>query len=241
MVPIQRLINQRNGIATASPENDGANRHALSSFDFRVERGIVAHRRGKAAVGVRGFFFRLRRPIVPAPIDRVRRRGTILAFPPDVATIGECDIGVKRIARDRFHRVWVRFIAGAGHDAEVAILRVDRVKPSVANLHPSDVVADRCDFPALEMLRWNQHRKICFAACTGEGRGHIMFFSFGRFNTEDQHVLCHPALLAREIGTDAQSKTFFAKQNVPTVSGTNGDDRVVLRKMTDKPPCRIDI
>src|SRR6266567_2378145 len=57
VVPIERLINQWDGIATAAAENDGADRHAFPFFDIRVERGIVAHRRRETAVWMRGFFF----------------------------------------------------------------------------------------------------------------------------------------------------------------------------------------
>ena len=68
-----------------------------------------------------------------------------------------------------------------------------------------------------------------------------MFFSFGRFDAENQHVLGHPALLSREIRTDAQRETFFAQQDVAAVTGADRDNRVVLRKMTDEAPLRIDI
>ena len=54
-------------------------------------------------------------------------------------------------------------------------------------------------------------------------------------------MLGEPALFAREIGTNTQSKTFFTQQNVTAVTGANGDDCIVLRKMTDEPALRIDI
>ena len=109
----------------------------------RIEDRIVAHRRGEAAVRMRRLFFRSRRPVVPLPIDRVRGRVAVFAFPPDVAVIGQRDVGVERVALDRFHRVRIRFVARARHDAEVAVLGIDRVKPAVlADLHPGDVVAD---------------------------------------------------------------------------------------------------
>ena len=60
-----------------------------------------------------------------------------------------------------------------------------------------------------------------------------MLFSFRRFDAEDQHVLGHPALFAREIGTDAERETFLAKQHVAAVTGADRDDRVVLREMAD--------
>ena len=47
--------------------------------------------------------------------------------------------------------------------------------------------------------------------------------------------------VSRQIRTDAQGETFFAQQNVAAVTGADRDDRVVLRKMADEPPLRIDI
>ena len=169
------------------------------------------------------------------------RRSAVFSFPPNIAVVRERDVCVKRVALDRFHRVRIRFVTRARHDAEVAVLRIHRVQTSVANLHPGDVVADRRHFPAFEMRRRNQHREIGFAARTGERRRHVMLFSFGRFDAENQHVLGEPALLAREIRTDAQRETFLAQQNIAAVTGADRDDRVVLRKMTDEPPIRIHI
>ena len=76
----------------------------------------------------------------------------------------------------------------------------------------------------------NEHREIRFAARARERRGDVMFPAFGRFDAEDQHVLGQPALLAREIGTDAQREAFLAEQHVAAVTGADGDDRVVLRE-----------
>src|SRR5947208_71687 len=74
-----------------------------------------------------------------------------------------------------------------------------------------------------------------------EGGGHIMFFSFRGFHAEDQHMLGEPALFARQIRAYTQSKTFLAQQNVTAVTGTDGNDRVVLWKMTDESALRIDV
>ena len=68
-----------------------------------------------------------------------------------------------------------------------------------------------------------------------------MLVSLRRFDSEDQHVLGEPGLFARKIGTDAERETFFAQQNIAAVTRANGNDRVVLRKMTDEAPLRINI
>jgi hypothetical protein len=39
----------------------------------------------------------VRRPVVALPVDRVRRRLAVHAFPPDVAVIGERNVGEDRV------------------------------------------------------------------------------------------------------------------------------------------------
>ena len=105
--PVERLKDERHGIAPASAENDGADRNAAAVFNMRIEHGIVAHGSGEAAVGMGRFFLGRWCPIVAAPVDRVRWRGAVLAFPPSVAVIDQCYVGINSIALDRFHRVRV--------------------------------------------------------------------------------------------------------------------------------------
>ena len=241
MLPIERLKDERHGIAPASTEDERADRHAFAFFDIGIQRRVVAHRRGETAVRMRGFFFRSWRPIVATPINRVRGRRAVFAFPPNIAVIGQSDICIKRVMLDRFHRVRIRFVTRARHDAEVTVLRIDREKPAIANLHPGDVVADGRHFPAAKMFRRNEHGKIGFATRAREGCGHVMLATLRRLDAEDEHVFRHPALPAGEIRTDAQRETFFAEQNISAVAGANRDDRVVLWKMADETPRRIDI
>ncbi len=54
-------------------------------------------------------------------------RIAVHAFPPDVAVVGEGDVGEDRVLRDRRHRVGVGLFVRAGGDAEEAGLGVDRV------------------------------------------------------------------------------------------------------------------
>src|SRR6058998_184614 len=124
---------------------------------------------------------------------------------------------------------------------EIAVLGINGVQPAISNLHPRDVIANSRHLPAFEMFGWNEHGEIGFAARAGERRGHIMFFSFRGFHAEDQHMLGEPALFARQIRAYTQSKTFLAQQNVTAVTGTDGNDRVVLWKMTDESALRIDV
>ena len=146
------------------------------------------------------------------------RRWSVFAFPPNVTVIGQRDVRIKRIVFDRFHRVRIRFVTRARHDTEVAVFGIDGGQAAVANLHPGDVVAHRCYFPAGEMFRRNEHGEISLTARAGESGRDVMLAPFRRFDAENQHVLRHPALFACEIRTDPQRETFFAEQNIPAVT-----------------------
>ena len=50
-----------------------------------------------------------------------------------------------------------------------------------------------------------------------------------------------PALRAGEIGTDSQGQTFLAQQNIPAVTGSDRDDGVILREVTNETAFRIHI
>ena len=83
--------------------------------------------------------------------------------------------------------------------------------------------------------------KFVLPQALGKGRRDVMFFPFRRFDAENEHVLGEPALLAREIGTDAEREAFLAEQNISAVTGADRDDGVVLRKMADEPAIGIHI
>src|ERR1043166_3525504 len=61
MVPIERLIDQRHGIATPAAKDDRADRHARALAKVWIDDRIVRGRRGESAVRMRGFFLRGRR------------------------------------------------------------------------------------------------------------------------------------------------------------------------------------
>src|SRR5437763_1231960 len=126
MFPIKGLENERHGIAAAATENNRTDGDAAAVLDMRVEHGIIAHWSGETAVGMGRFFLRLRGPIIASPVNRVLWRRAILSLPPHIAVVGQRDIGVKRVALDRFHRVGARFVARPRHYPEVTVLRIDR-------------------------------------------------------------------------------------------------------------------
>jgi hypothetical protein len=71
-------------------------------------------------------------PVVALPVGEVGRLLVSHALPPDVAVIGEGDVGEDRVALlDGAHGVGVGVLAGAGRDAEQAELGVDGIQPAV--------------------------------------------------------------------------------------------------------------
>src|SRR5882672_1499664 len=102
-------------------------------------------------------------------------RFAIFALPPYVAVVGESHVGINCVVRYRSHRVRIRFMTRSGHDAEIAVLWINRVQTAVANSHPADVVPNRRHLPALEMRGRNEHREIGLTACAGECSSYVVF------------------------------------------------------------------
>ena len=115
------------------------------------------------------------------------------------------------------HRVGVGVLVGAGRDAEEAVLRVDRPQPAVvADPHPGDVVADGLDLPAGDGRL--EHREVGLAAGARERGGDVLGDALGAGQLEDQHVLGHPALVARHRAGDAEGVALLAEQRVAAVA-----------------------
>src|SRR5438128_12317746 len=66
----------------------------------------------------------------------------------------------------------------------------------------------------------DEHGEICFSAGAGKCGSDVSFLTFGIFDAQDEHVLGHPAFVARDVGSDAQCKTLFSEKRVATVAGT---------------------
>src|SRR5438067_5430715 len=91
-------------------------------------------------------------------------------------------------------------------------------------LDPCDVISHRPYLPPLKALRWDQHREVGFSASTGESACYVSFFAARVFDSEDEHMLRHPAFVARDVRSDPQSKTFLAEQRIAAISGAVGPD-----------------
>src|SRR5436309_251975 len=67
------------------------------------------------------------------------------------------------------------------------------------------------------------------------------FLPTTRFQPQDQHVLHHPALLARHYAGNPESKTLFPEQRDSTVARTHDTDQFLLRKVDNVPPRGIEV
>ena len=106
--------------------------------------------------------------------------------------------------------------AESGRHAEEARFRIDRAQPAVlVRLDPGDVIAHGPDLPAFETRRRNQHREIGLAAGARKRRRHIGLLALRILHAQDQHVLGHPAFVARDVRSDAQRKTFLPSSALP--------------------------
>ena len=105
--------------------------------------------------------------------------------------------------------------------------------PLRIRLDPGDIVAHRPDLPAFEAFGRHQHGEIGFAAGAGKRGRDVGLFALRIFHAEDQHVLGHPAFIARDIRGDAQRKALFTQQRVAAVSGTERPDFAGFREVDD--------
>ena len=56
----------------------------------------------------------------------------------------------------------------------------------------------------------------------------------GTFKSTHQHMLGHPALIARDDAGDAQGKAFLAQQGVASVAAAEGLDLALMREVSDE-------
>ncbi len=205
MDPVEGLENERHRRGAASTEDHRAHRHAGGVFPIAVDKRAVFGWGREAAVRVaaqHGFpagICLAGRPVAAEPVDEVRGRFFGHALPPDIAVIGEGDIGENGVAGYGIHRHRVACIGGSGGDAEKSRLRVDGAEVSVgAGLDPGYVVTHAADLPTFlaHVGRGNHHSEICLSAGAGECRSDIGFLSIGGFHAQDEHVFSHPALIA---------------------------------------------
>ncbi len=123
---------------------------------------------------------------------------------------------------------------GARRNAEITGLGVDRVELAVlVGLDPGDVLAYGLHLPAFEAFGRNQHGKVGLAAGAGKGGRDIVLLPLRIGDTQDQHVLGQPPLVARHDRRNAQRQAFFAQQRIAAVARAVGPDLARLGKVDD--------
>ena len=231
--PAARLGDQRHRGRAPATEHECVDRHALRIFPVGIDRRALARGHREARVRMRRLAAAVRRPVLALPVNQMRRRRAH-ALPPDVAVVGQRDIGEDDVAVEHRHRVVIGLVRGAGRHTEAAGLRIDRVQPAIlAGFDPGDVLAHRGDLPAFK-CRWrDQHREVGLAAGRREGRCHVVLAPLWRSHAEDQHVLGQPALVAAHRAGNAQREALLAQQRVAAVAGAEAPDLARLRKVND--------
>ena len=89
------------------------------------------------------------------------------------------------------------------------------------------------------ILRRDEHCKVCLTAGRRERRRDVVLLAFRGFDTEDEHVLGEPALLAGEVGSDAESKALLAEESVSSVTGTERPNRAFFREVDNVGVVRV--
>ena len=175
--------------------------------------------------------------LLALPLNSVDRRILVKAFPPYGVVVEILrNVGKDGALSGGGESVGVGLLVGAGSDAEEAVFGVDRPESAVrTDSQPADVVADTPDLVALLLvdLRRNHHSEVGLAAGRGESGANVLDFAFGILQTEDQHMLSHPAFLPALVGGNAEREALLAEEDVSAVSGVDGNDGIVLRELAD--------
>ena len=237
MIPVTGLIDQRSGLCAAAAEDYCGDGNAGLALKLGADAGAVDCRSGETGVGVCALAAVGAVPLFALPVFRVLGRILVHAFPPHGVVVKIVNnVGEDGVLLGCGKSVGIGLCAGAGCNAEEAVFGVYCPQSAVGtDAQPCDIVADRPALPALfaVSLGRNEHCEVCFAACGRECAADVADLALRIFNTEDEHMLCHPVLFSAEGGGYAQSKALFAEQNVSAVAGVDGHDGVVLREVDD--------
>ena len=145
------------------------------------------------------------------------------ALPPHIALRRHRHIGEDGLRGEHVHGDGVGADTSARCDTKESRLGVDGAKaPVCSRCQPGDVITQGFDLPPGE--GGLHHRKVCFAAGTGECRNHPVGLALRAGDFHQQHVLGHPAFFPREHGGDPQSEGFLGQQSVAAVGGAKRPD-----------------
>ena len=256
VLPARSLIYERNGGRTTSAEDKRADRYAVAVLELGRDARTVDSGSGKSGVGmsrlnglavcVNG----IGSPRSANPVDEMS--GLLLigsvflkTFPPYFHSLGiESYVGEDGILSRGCESVVVGVRVGTGSHAEETVFGVDSVKSAVGSfLNPGDVVTyGEHSVTCLSVtLGRNKHCKVGLAASGRECCAHIDDFLVGLFDTQNEHMLCHPHFVLTLIRSDSQCKALLAEQYVAAVTAVDGDNSVVLRELADISLFRVDL
>src|SRR5205814_9738174 len=137
-------------------------------------------------------------------------------------------------ARHSSDRIGIRLPGSTRSYTEESRLGIDSAQLTLfVRTNPGNVIAYRPNHPALATFGRDQHGEISLSAGTGKCRGYVGFLSLRRLNAQNQHVLGHPAFVARNRRCDAKSEALLSQQSVSAVSGAKRPDFAALGKMHD--------
>ena len=187
------------------------------------------------AAGLPGRFADLRRPALAPPVEALGGRLVRHALPPDAAVGRERDVREDRVARDRrpSRSGWSSSTCPARRRRTPASGLIARRRPLASGLIHAMSSPTVETFQSLDAVGRDQHREVRLAAGARKRGGDVGLLAVRIFDAEDQHVLGHPALVARDVRGDAQAETLLAEQRVAAVAGSVRPDLAGLRKMDD--------
>src|SRR5699024_8028671 len=96
VLPVVGLGDQRNGVGTTSTEEDRVDLDALPVGELGSRGRALLDGHAVAGVRVCGGLVGPGSPVVALPVNEVLRSVAIHALPPDVAVVGECDVGDRK-------------------------------------------------------------------------------------------------------------------------------------------------
>src|SRR5213082_2079499 len=100
MLPIERLVHERNRTRTTPAKENRRKRHAFGILPVGVDDRALRSGRGEARVRMRRFASGVGRPFLSFPVNRFGRGGNAGVFPPDVAVRRKRYVGEDAVFRE---------------------------------------------------------------------------------------------------------------------------------------------
>ena len=182
---------------------------------------------------MRGGRFGVGRPVVAAPVDRVRGRLAGQPLPPDVAVVGLGAVGEDRVARDRVDRVGVgdraRCPGATPKKPASGLTAYSRPSwPNFIHAMSSPIVSTfQSGSVGISIAR------LVLPHALGNAAVDVLDLALGRGQLQDQHVLGQPALVARHHRGDPQREALLAEQRVAAVARAVRPDLARLGEVDD--------